>query len=452
MKKYIYLSVWLLVGISLSSCEDQLREILPRTSIAPEAVSSAQDVERLLIGAYDGNQSGGQGASFNYLGYLTEDLSADNLRWRATFFQHGEIDRNAILPENVLVQRYWNYPYVANYRTNEILQIIEGLDAAAFPAGRRDQIIGEAHYLRAYAYYRLVTLFGGVPIAIPNTLEPLPRNTEEEVWNQIIADLNVAIDLAPTFTSREFASKDAARALLSRVHLIRENWTAARDLAEEVITSGRFTLAADYASIFRGGAGTSEIIMQLTNTETEAQSFHGFFLLDQDPYNPFGTGGRLELPVDQSLIDAYEPGDVRRAASIAPARPGFFQALKYPSGLTGNDPFYINRIAEMYLISAEASAEAANNPAAGIARLNEVRVRRGLSPVSPASMAAFRDAILQERRVELAFEGVRWTDLKRTGRAIDVLPNVTSPNQLLYPVPTTELDVNPNLVQNPGYN
>jgi starch-binding outer membrane protein, SusD/RagB family len=156
--------------------------------------------------------------------------------------------------------------------------------------------------------------------------------------------------------------------------------------------------------------------------------------------------------VDPSLIAAYEPGDVRRDASIAPARPGFHQALKYPSGLTGTDPFYINRIAEMYLISAEASAEAANNPAAGIARLNEVRVRRGLSPVAPASMAAFRDAILQERRVELAFEGVRWTDLKRTGRAINVLPNVTSPNQLLYPVPTTELDVNPNLVQNPGYN
>jgi starch-binding outer membrane protein, SusD/RagB family len=452
MKKYIYLYVWLMAGIALSSCEDRLREILPRTAIAPEAVASAQDVERLLIGAYDGHQSGGAGASFNYLGYLTEDLSADNLQWRATFFQHGEVDRNTILPENVLVQRYWIYSFVANYRTNEILEIIQGLDAAAFPAGRRDQIIGEAHYLRAYAYYRLVTLFGGVPIAIPNTLEPIPRNTEEEVWNQIVADLNMAIDLAPTFTNREFASKESARALLARVHLIRQNWAEARDLAEEVINSGRFTLAADYASIFRGGAGTSEIIMQLTNTETEAESFHGFFLLDQDPYNPFGTGGRLELPVHPSLIAAYEPGDVRRDASIAPARPGFYQALKYPSGGTGDDPFYINRISEMYLISAEASAEAANSPAAGIGRLNELRAVRGLGPVAPGSMDAFRDAVLHERRVELAFEGVRWTDLKRTGRAIEVLPNVTSPNQLLYPVPTTELDVNPNLVQNPGYN
>ena len=218
-----------------------------------------------------------------------------------------------------------------------------------------------------------------------------------------------------------------------------------------MIASGNFSLANDYASIFNGGAGTSEIIMQFTNTEIEAQSYHGFFLLDQGTFNPFGTGGRLELPVDESLVAAYEPGDVRKDASIAPARPGFYQAIKYPSGLTGNDPFYISRIAEMYLIYAEAAAEAANNPAAGLERLNQLRVKRGLPPISPATMEAFRDAIQQERRVELAFEGVRWTDLKRTGRAIEVLPNVTNPDQLLYPIPTTELDVNPNLVQNPGY-
>lgn len=445
------MTLFLLAGLAVTSCEDKLAEFLPRASIAPSAISSAQDVEKLLLGAYDGLQSGGSLASFNYLGYLTEDLSADNLKWRATFFQHGEVDANAILPENVLVQRYWIYPYVTIYRTNEILDIINRLDASAFPAGRREQIIGETHYLRAYAYYRLVTLFGGVPVITTNTTDPVPRNTEDETWAQVIEDLNKAIELAPAFTNRAFASKSAARALLARVHLIRKNWTEARNLAEQVIASGNFSLANDYASIFNGGAGTSEIIMQFTNTEIEAQSYHGFFLLDQGSFNPFGTGGRLELPVDESLVAAYEPGDVRKDASIAPARPGFFQAIKYPSGLTGNDPFYINRIAEMYLISAEAAAEAANNPAAGLERINQLRAKRGLPPISPATMEDFRDAIQQERRVELAFEGVRWTDLKRTGRAIEVLPNVTNPNQLLYPIPTTELDVNPNLVQNPGY-
>jgi hypothetical protein len=451
----ISIAVLIALGSVFSSCEKQLAEIQPRSSINPDVISSAQDVEKLLLGVYDAHQSGGSSASFNYLSFLTEDLSADNLEYRATFFQHGEIDNNAILANNVLVQRFYIFPYVVIYRANEVLRVVEQVE---FADSRKQEVIGEAAYLRALAYYRLATLFGGVPVLTANTTEGIPRNTEEETWARIIADLETAVTNAPAeAANRNYVSSNAAKALLARVMLIRKDYDRAQQLAEEVINSGKYNLTSDYRSIYTQGVGAvEEVIFQLKNTELEGQAYHGFFLLDQGQYNPFGTGGRLELPVDPSLLEAYEEGDVRKEASVAPARPrptggNYYQVIKYPGGSIANDPFYISRVSEMYLISAEAAAEKAQNPIAGLERLNEVREKRGLGSVVALTMEDFRDKVLHERRVEFAFEGLRWTDLKRTGRAIEVLPKVTNANQLLYPIPTSERDVNPNLSQNDGY-
>jgi starch-binding outer membrane protein, SusD/RagB family len=394
------------------------------------------------------------GTSFYYLSYLTEDLSADNLAYRATFFQHGEVNANAILVNNVLVARYYNGPYAAIRRANDLINIVEPLPDTQFnPAARKNEILGAAKYLRAYAYYRLVTLFGGVPITLTASTDNIPRSTEAEVWEQIIEDLTFATTNASSTADRNFVSKNAAKALLSRVYLIRQNWAQAATLAEELIASPSYQLNTNYAGIWTSG-NSSEVIFQFKNTLNEGAAFHGFFLTD--PAGP--TSGRFELPVDPTLVSAYEADDKRRDGSIAsaPSFAGQFQVTKFPSGGNGTDPFYISRLAEMYLISAEASAERDNNPASGLARLNEIRAIRGLTTTSlPArattSMDEFRDFIQHERRVELAFEGVRWTDLKRTGKAIDVLPNVTDPNQLLYPIPQAARDINPLLTQNPGY-
>ncbi len=450
MKK-IFILLFVLVA---SGCEKML-DINPRASLAPASVTGA-DAEKLLLGIYDGLQTGG--TNFFYLSYLTEDLSADNLTYRATFFQHGEINVNAILVNNVLVSRYFNGPYVAIRRANDLIATIEPLPESEFtPSGRKNEILGTARYLRAYAYYKLVTLFGGVPITLTATTDNLPRNTEDEVWAQIITDLIFAKDNAPAGagSARSFVSSNAAKALLSRVYLIRENWTEAATLAEEVIASGAYSLSSDYAVIWTNG-NSPEVIFQINNTVNENGSgSHGFFLTSAT----FPTGGRFELPVDPDLVAAYETDDQRRDGSIAPAGGTFagqFQAIKFPNGTVRDDIFYISRLSEMYLISAEASAERDNNPASGLARLNEIRAIRGVTTTSlparaTASMDEFRDFIQFERRIELAFEGVRWTDLKRTRKAIDVLPNVTDVNQLLYPIPQPARDINPLLTQNPGY-
>lgn len=437
--------------LAVFGCQEKL-DINPRASLSPASVTGA-DAEKLLLGVYDGLQAGN--TSFYYLSYLTEDLSADNLDYRATFFQHGEVNANSILVNNVLVSRYYNGPYAAIRRANDLINTVEPLPADQFtPSERKNEILGSARYLRAYAYYRLVTLFGGVSITLSATTDNIPRNTESEVYDQIIEDLIFAKDNAPASTARSRVSSNAAKALLARVYLIRENWTEAAILAEEVISSGVYSLSSNYAGIWTSG-NSPEVVFQINNTLNEGAAFHGFFLTAPS----FATGGRFELPVDPDLVAAYEADDKRKDGSIAPAGGTFagqFQAIKFPGGGNGNDPYYISRLSEMYLISAEAAAERDNNPASGLARLNEIRAIRGLTttslpPRATASMVEFRDFIQSERRVELAFEGVRWTDLKRTGRAISTLPNVTSTNQLLYPIPQPAIDINPLLTQNPGY-
>jgi len=457
--KYKLLPLVMIVVMMIVSCENQLDEVLPTNALAPETVTSAADVERLLIGIYDGVQNGGTlvgvGVGLYYLSFLTEDLSADNLAFRATFFQHGEIDDNAINVQNVLVQRYWLGPYVASARANDLLGIIDNLDASEFAGNRKNEIIGEARYLRALSYFRLVSLFGGVPVLTENTIEKVPRDSEDAVWSLIESDLDAAISSAPDFTNASFVSNDAARALRARVALIRGDYTLAATLAEEVIGSGNYDLAPDYAAMWVpasiGGRDSREMILEMSNNLND-QTFFGFFLTDGT--QPFGNGGRLELPADETLVAAYEAGDNRFGATIDQTfvRPGFSQIIKFSAGLNGDDPYPVSRVAEMYLVSAEASAFRDSDPAAGLDRLNEVRVARGLAAIAaPADLDSWLDIVLQERRVELAIEGHRWQDLKRTGRAIDVLPNVTSADQLLYPIPQSEIDVNDLLLQNPGY-
>ena len=174
-------------------------------------------------------------------------------------------------------------------------------------------------------------------------------------------------------------------------------------------------------------------------------------------------GGRAELPVDQSLVDAYEPGDQRKAASIQNINTGNvalqgWYCKKFRFVIDGTDKYFISRIAEMYLISAEASFRISNNTTDvnALSRINAVRTSRGLTVL----VSIDEQKILQERRVEFAFEGLRWLDMKRFKSPTNPAKSVAqvyveakgrSVNDLLYPIPQQQLDVNSLLNQNPGY-
>ncbi|MBC7387567.1 MAG: RagB/SusD family nutrient uptake outer membrane protein, partial [Opitutaceae bacterium] len=156
-KKILYFTTAIMLATAVS-CKKSL-ELNPRASLSPEVVGAA-DAPKLLNGIYDALQSGN--TSFYYLSYATEDLSADNLVYRATFFQHGEVNNNAILVNNVLVSRYFNGPYVVIQRANDLIEILN--TNTSIPDNVKKPLLTQAYFLRAYGYYRLVTLFGPVPI------------------------------------------------------------------------------------------------------------------------------------------------------------------------------------------------------------------------------------------------------------------------------------------------
>lgn len=441
-----------------SSCEKALDEVYPRASLSPEIVGAAE-APKLLNGIYDALQTGN--TSFYYLSYAIEDLSADNLVYRATFFQHGEINDNAILTANVLVSRFFNGPYAIIQRVNDLVEILNA--NTSIPDNVKKPLLTQAYFLRAYAYYRLVTIFGPVPIVNDRAIVKVPRKSVDEVYAKIIDDLGLSITNGGEFTDSKFASALAAKALLARVYLIRKNYPLAKLNADEVINSGKFSLSTNYAASFAAPYNSSEQIFKLNFTTTEGEQSLDFFL--QHPDMP--GSGRAELPVDMSLVNAYEPNDTRKAASITfvapPAANSNWYCKKYqdPTG-NGALPFNILRVSEMYLISSEAQFLGAGNSnpldVTALGLINEVRTKRGLTGLLTLSLAA----IAQERRVELAFEGTRWMDMKR-------LPSTSNPaksvatvfleakgrtvNDELYPIPQAAINTNDLLLpNNPGYN
>lgn len=219
----------------------------------------------------------------------------------------------------------------------------------------------------------------------------------------------------------------------------------AREKADSVIKYGGYTLPGNYADVFASD-GSAETIFEIDFTELDRNRIA--------EYNfPKTLNGRREVEPDASLISAYEAGDERKAVSIA-YDGALAYANKYNDLSKGSDNIIVLRLAEMYLIRAEAEASLAGGNITSVrSDINAIRSRADLGPTGADTADELLLAIEQERRVEFAFEGHRWFDLVRTGRASDVLPNVTRATQTLFPIPADEILTNnsPEMIQNPGY-
>ncbi|MFU1857383.1 RagB/SusD family nutrient uptake outer membrane protein [Sphingobacterium sp. NGMCC 1.201703] len=446
------LGLVLIAGL-VASCDSKL-ELLPRDSVAPELVGGSEG-DKLLNGIYDAFQNGNINSGYAYLSYVTEDLSADNLKYRATFFQHGEIDNNAILVDNVLVSRYFNFPYVAIQRANDLISIVNA--SSTIDETTKKRLLGSAYFFRAYGYYRLVTIFGAVPIVANRDIVELPRNSVDEVYSQIISDLKLSIENPAPFDNSNKVSLEAAKALLARVYLIKGEKALAKQYAMEVINSGKFAIESNYANMFTTPYESREHIFKIANTATEGDNSLDFFL--QHPSMP--GGGRAELPVDESLISAYEDGDQRKAASVQEiksplANPGWYSKKYQDASGNGAHPYYILRLSEMYLIIAE--CDLTTLPSNALTNINIVRKNRGLGNLTSVTLSD----IIKERRVEFAFENLRWMDMKRTPSpsnpsksmaAVFLEAKKRTVNDQLYPIPQSAINTNPKLLpNNPGYN
>ncbi|HSB92243.1 MAG TPA: RagB/SusD family nutrient uptake outer membrane protein, partial [Flavitalea sp.] len=413
-------------------------------------LNSSSDVEAALVGAY-----AQLGSNYVYGGNSQVDQellgNANTLNWAGTYQEMTQIYNKAIPVNNTFIASTWNETYRVINTANNVLASIDKVEEV-----RRDEVEGEAKFIRALAYYNLITVFAksyndgspssnpGVPIVLDPTREineesQVPRASVEEVYGQIIADLIDAKAKCNDNTDAFFATTYSASAMLARVYLQKGDYPNALAEADNVIQNGGFELTDTYAASFPGDgnapasrSNTKEEIFSIQVTETSGVN-------DFNTY--FSTSGRGDIDINQSFYDEFDATDERGQFFYDVS--GFLFTYKFES-LYSN--ITVLRLAEMYLIRAESNFRLGTAVGATpVEDINEIRDRSGAPTVSTVSL----DDIIKERRHELAFEGFAINDAKRLEMNVGALP-WTSP-KLIYPIPQREMFVNKNLVQNEGY-
>ncbi|HJP86664.1 MAG TPA: RagB/SusD family nutrient uptake outer membrane protein [Gemmatimonadaceae bacterium] len=453
-----------LSALGLSACSDVL-DVAPTSSISSEtAISDAVGARAALQGAYAGLQQ--SGLYGHDLVDWTEVLS-DNARWVGTFDNYGDADAHLLRSDNVTAAAIWNAGYDEINRVNQIITKVPAL--TDMDDSEKNEMLGEAYFLRALTYHNLVKLFGNpTTLGVALRLEPVAdaaeanqaaRSTGAETYTQILADLAQAKQLITAGRSQtRQASLGAVSAIEARVRLYQQDWAGA-EAAAAVVEAMGYSLAPTYTDLFEAtGSNTPEDIFRVTFTPTQFQSVSFYFL-------PKALGGRYEVapttgidntlrttgiiaaydPASGGSIANYNPTDLRGKYNISRSGTRTYAAkFRNPAG---DEDLHVIRLAEVILIRAEALAQLNRVPEA-IAEYNQLRVRAGLAPdPTTLTQAQALAAIANERRLELAFEGDRWPDMVRTGTGFTNIPAA----QILLPIPQSELDVSPNMTQNPGY-
>lgn len=362
---------------------------------------------------------------------------------------------NAITVNDYSISNVWRYAYFIIYESNAMLENLPA-SSGITPAVKK-QLEGEARFLRAYAYYLLVNLYGSVPLVLSTHVKEtagLSGDSTSDIYKQIVQDLSEAeIDLPEAYPTQEKtrANKWCAASLLARIYLYIGDWKEAEAQSTGVINSGQYQLDS-LDQVF--ASNSEEAILQGWNQSG--------YTITGSTYLPGSAGEAPLYAIDSSLLNAFEPSDLRKTEwldSVAISGSVYYYPYKYRlnNNTAGGRTEYtmLLRLGEQYLIRAEARAQE-NDPAGAIADLNIIRTRAGLKELpSGLSQQEILTAVARERRVELFTEwGHRFFDLKRTGQINAVLgasKPFWKPTDQLYPIPQNELNNNPALRQNEGY-
>lgn len=455
-------------SIVLTSCEDLIGVDPPKHELVTETVyEDDASAEAAVMGIYgemiaqSGQFASGSYGSVTFLSGLSGDdfVHYTNVADRAAFNTHSLTPSNTLLTEGI-----WGKAYNFIHHANAILKgIAASENLSPKMAG---QLEGEAKFIRAFCHFYLVNLFGNVPLVKTTDYRinsELPRESADIVYEQIINDLKDAQQLLPE--DFEFAGGErvrpnawAATALLARTYLYTEDWINAEAEATKVINNtSLFNLEPNLDDVFLGSS--EEAIWHMSPVTGGLNTNEGFLFILQGgpPQSGFG-----QVAMNPDLANAFEEGDLRRenwvnANVLGPNT--YYYPYKYKVVFDfqneHDERSVVFRLAELYLIRAEARTRQ-GNVAGAASDLNTIRQRANLDNTTAATADKMLDAIMQERRFELFTEwGHRWLDLKRTGRADEVL-GATKENwestDILYPIPRRELENNLNLTQNPGYN
>lgn len=480
----------ILVSLTLvSSCKDFLDLAPISSSSADEFYKTEADFMQAVNGAFA--TLAGQYSYGYYL--LFADLRADNTTMLGpgggSEQQKISFDNFSLDPTNEHMLTYWRVAYSAIQKANGVLSNIEGVD---FDQVKKDQYKGECLSVRALTYFNLVRIFGGVPLTTIGDVNisesyNIQRSSVDEVYNLIISDLTEAVSLLPDTYPDEDAgriSKGAAQTLLGQVYLTRHNYPDAVTQFSAVINGGKYSLLPKYEDNFTGtDQGNLEAVWQIlfmSGTNDLGSNYPNWHAPIGSEGVLTGTGGSYGFnQPTHDIYDAYTADDLRRDVSIGLGYtnaqdvyvPSMYVKLyvDHSDGdgyLDSDCDWNVFRYSHVLLMCAEALNEVNNGPTAeAYSYINAVRERAGLADLSGLSQSDFREAVYQEERLEVAFEGHRWFDLIRTGQALTVMnsklggTDLVGPseaideNDLLFPIPENVISTSSPgvIIQNPGY-
>ncbi|MBX7109327.1 MAG: RagB/SusD family nutrient uptake outer membrane protein [Chitinophagales bacterium] len=444
-KRWLHVTILLTAILFMNGCAGKL-DLQPAQDLTnATALSNDAGVKQVLVGAYD-ELSQDDLFGGNILRNAELYAGEGEVLWVGTFEAPREIFNRQILVTNSDVEACWSDAYNCINICNNVLSALSVVNDED-----RAQVEGEAKCLRGWMYFELVRYFGqqyetgqvnsqlGVPIVLTPTIvidasSTPARNTVEECYAQAIADLTSAESLLPE-TNNVYADKFVAAALLARIYLQQGDYANARDAADRVIASGKYSLVPAYKDVFNQVEDTKESVFSVQINEQDGNNSMNEFFANAS------NGGRRDILIEDAHLALYPADDVRKSLF-------YTSSGDYLSGKWKNQ--YANiaviRLAEMYLVRAECNQRLGTSVGATPADdYNMVHVRAALPAVTSVTL----DDILLERRLELAHEGFKYHDVKRLHGVVGTMPY--NDDKLVFPIPQRELEVNNNLVQNPGY-
>jgi starch-binding outer membrane protein, SusD/RagB family len=466
MKKTTFYFFIVILFFQVTGCKKSFTDLKPVSEITSATYfQTARQADAALTGAYDALQPDSYyGYDMNTFGEATSDncfAGGDD----PGIFQIDEFRTNST---NGIVNRNWPQIYQAIGRTNDVIDNVGKMDVALFfdKPQRQTEIIAEAKFLRGLHYFNLVRLYGAVPLVLKQTTAVTPDNvnvpnsTIEDVYTKgIIPDLEFAFNNLPKDMAKGRAAKGAACGILAKVYLTRKDWVKAAEYVQKVKDLSKYIIITNYDNLF-SSKNTDESLFEVQYTGGgEGSPLPDLYL----PYPQATYEFKKFHTPTPDIIAAYDSGDVRKASSIIFANQYYgtnfphINKFRNAAAFAAPTDYVVLRYADVVLMGAEALNEISYPSQPALEALNVIRQRAGLGAetfTNLSTQALLRDAVAHERRLELAFEGHRWFDLVRTGKALTTLqPNypVMAEKNLLFPIPQVELDRNPNLKQNTGY-
>jgi tetratricopeptide (TPR) repeat protein len=443
-----FTSLFLLLFIFLiSGCKKVLDTESELYIDQSQSIVDKRSAQAALVGAYNSlSQNNYQGNTYRYI----TNLLSDNIKWVGNTPTNREFDVYSVFATNSRVQELWSSIYKTINIANNIIDKLPLVNDATLDQAERNKERGEAFFLRALSYFDLVRLWGNVPLVTRATQKPedakdIGNSTPTQIYQFIGRDLDSAESLLPAVINRNRANQYTAKALKARLFLYQKDWAKAEEFATQIINdSADFKLVKTYSQ-FYAAKNSTESIFEIDYTINNKNSYATNWF--QNPT----TGGKKEfLPTDDFVALIKDPAIGGSRSALIFTTGGITYGNMNFHIATGEDQSYVLRLAEIYLIRAEARAEL-NKLDDGLKDLNVIRNRANVPSItSVATRDELVDKILLERRLELAYESQRWFDLIRKDKAQLEL-GITDVNKLLLPIPRQEILVNANLKQNPGY-